>query len=101
MHVKRTITIPEELARETEKYLIGKYYGNLSEVIRDGIRHLVNEYKKPGDIDSVIRFYADGRISLREAAELLGLPLRETLGILVERNAFLRYGEKELQEDLE
>ncbi len=99
MYIKRTISIPEELAKEAEIYLIGKYYGNLSEVIRDGIRQLICEYKKRQDVDSVIHLYKEGRISLRAAAELLDLPLRETLAILVERKAYMQYGEKELLED--
>jgi len=99
MYIKRTISIPEELAKEAEIHLIGKYYGNLSEVIRDGIRQLLYEYKKRQDVDSVIRLYREGRISLRGAAEMLDLPLRETLTILAERKAYLQYGEKELLED--
>lgn len=100
MYIKRTISIPEELAKEAEIYLIGKYYGNLSEVIRDGIRQLVAEYKQRQDIESVTNLYKEGRISLRDAADLLDLPLRETLKILSEKKSYLRYGEKELIEDL-
>lgn len=100
MYVKRTISIPEKLAKEAETYLIGKYYGNLSEVIRDGIRQLVCEYKKRQDVDSVIHLYREKRISLREASELLDLPLRETLAIMAERKAYIDYGEQELLEDL-
>jgi len=100
MYIKRTISIPEELAKEAETYLIGKYYGNLSEVIRDGIRQLVREYKNRQDVDSIIHLYKEKRISLRGAAELLDLPLRETLTLLAERNTYLHYGEKELYEDL-
>ena len=29
MYVKKTITIPEELVKDAEKYLIGKHYSNL------------------------------------------------------------------------
>ena len=100
MYVKRTITIPTELAHDAETYLVGKYYGNLSEVIRDGIRQLVSEYKQRQDVDSVIFLYREGRISLRDAAELLDLPLRETLTLLAERKTYLHYGEKELIEDV-
>jgi len=101
MYIKRTISIPEELAKEAEIYLIGKYYGNLSEVIRDGIRQLVTEYKQRQDIESVTHLYREGRITLRDAADLLDLPLRETLKILSEQKSYLRYGEKELIEDIQ
>ncbi len=101
MYIKRTISIPEELAKEAEIYLVGKYYGNLSEVIRDGIRQLVNEYKQRQDIESVTYLYKEGRISLRDAADLLDLPLRETLKILSGKKSYIRYGEKELTEDIQ
>ena len=42
MYIKKTITLPKELEKDVEKYLIGRHYSNLSEVIRDGIRRIVN-----------------------------------------------------------
>ena len=101
MYVKKTISIPEELAKDAETYLVGKYYSNFSEVIRDGIRQILNDYKKKQDIDSVINLYKEGQISLRDITEVLGIPLRETMELLANRGVYLRYGEKELAEDLE
>ena len=46
MHVKKTITLPQELEIEVEDRLIGTYYASLSDVIRDGLRKILAEYKK-------------------------------------------------------
>lgn len=51
MYIKKTISIPEELVKDAEKYLIGRHYSNLSEVIRDGIRRILREYTKKATID--------------------------------------------------
>ena len=31
MYIKKTITLPEELEKEVDDFLIGKYYANLSD----------------------------------------------------------------------
>lgn len=99
MYVKKTITIPEELVKDAEKYLIGRHYSNLSEVIRDGIRRILREYTKKATIEEAAQLYKDGRITVREAADLLGLTLRETLEEFGKRGVYLRYGIEELEED--
>ena len=99
MYVKKTITIPEELVRDAEKYLIGRHYSNLSEVIRDGIRRILREYTKRATIEEAAQLYKEGKITIREAAELLGLTLRETLEEFGKREVFIRYGREELEED--
>lgn len=99
MYVKRTITIPEELVKDAEKYLIGKHYSNLSEVIRDGIRRILREYTKRTTIEEAAQLYRKGRVTIREAADLLGLTLRETLEEFGKRGVYLRYGREELEED--
>ncbi|NOZ59725.1 MAG: hypothetical protein GXO66_09170 [Euryarchaeota archaeon] len=99
MHVKRTITIPEELVRDAERYLVGKHYSNLSEVIRDGIRRILREYTRKSTIEEVAQLYRDGRVTIREAADILGLTLRETLEEFGRRGVYLRYSREELEED--
>ena len=47
------VGLPLELEKDVEKYLIGKYYSNLSEVIRDGIRKILNDYNKKESIEKV------------------------------------------------
>ena len=101
MYIKKTISIPEDLAHDAETYLVGRYYSNLSEVIRDGIRQLLHEYKNKQDVDSVIDLYKEGQISLRDVTDTLNLPLRETMELLANKGVYLRYGEKELAEDFE
>ncbi len=100
MYVKKTITLPEELIKDAERYLIGKHYSNLSEVIRDGIRRILKEYKRT-TVEEVAQLYREGEITIREAAELLGLTLRETLDEFGKRGIFIRYGREELEEDIE
>ena len=51
MHVKKTITLPKELEIEVEDHLIGTYYSNLSDAIRDGLRKILAEYKRKNEVE--------------------------------------------------
>jgi len=99
MYIKKTITLPLELEKDVEKYLIGKHYSNLSEVIRDGLRKVLKEYSKKESIEAAAKQYKKGKISMREAAELTGLTLRETLDEFGKKSVYIRYGKEELDED--
>ncbi|MCE8426496.1 MAG: UPF0175 family protein [Candidatus Methanoperedens sp.] len=99
-HIKKSITLPKELELEVEKRLIGTYYENFSEVIRDGIRKVLSEYEKKKEIEIVDALYKGGKITMREAADILGVPVRKVLEDLAARDVYLRYGEEELEEDL-
>jgi predicted HTH domain antitoxin len=99
MYIKKTITLPIELEKDVEKYLIGKHYSNLSEVIRDGIRKILKEYGKKESIDKAVELYRTDRITIRQAADLIGLTLRETLDEFGRRGVYIRYGKEELIED--
>jgi len=101
MHVKKTITLPQELEIEVEDRLIGTYYASLSDVIRDGLRKILAEYKRKNEIEIAISLYKDEKITLREAAAIMGVPMRKALQDLSERDVYLRYGSEELEEDLE
>ncbi len=101
MYVKRTITIPEELMKDVERYLIGKHYSSLSEVIRDGIRRVLGEYKDRTNIDEVAQLYRDGRITIREAADILGITLREALEEFGRRGIYLHYSVEDLKDDID
>lgn len=99
MYIKKTITLPIELEKDVEKYLIGKHYSNLSEVIRDGIRKILKEYGKKESIEKAAELYRKDRITIRQAADLTGLTLRETLDEFGKRGVYIRYGKEELIED--
>ena len=99
MYIKKTITLPAELERDVEKYLIGRHYSNLSEVIRDGIRKVLKEYGKKESIDKAAELYKKNKITTRQAADIVGLTLRETLDEFGKRGVYIRYGKKELIED--
>nr|AAU84028.1 hypothetical protein GZ35D7_13 [uncultured archaeon GZfos35D7] len=101
MHVKKTITLPQELEIEVEDRLIGTYYASLSDVIRDGLRKILAEYKRKNEIEIAVSLYKDEKITLREAAAIMGVPMRKALQDLSERDVYLRYGSEELEEDLE
>ena len=101
MHVKKTITLPQELEIEVEDRLIGTYYTSLSDVIRDGLRKILAEYKRKNEIEIAVSLYKDEKITLREAAAIMGVPMRKALQDLSERDVYLRYGSEELEEDLE
>ncbi len=99
MYIKKTITLPKELEKDVEKYLIGKYYANLSEVIRDGIRKILKEYGTKESIDETAALYKEGKITMRMAADILGLTLRETLDEFAKKGVYVRYGKEELAGD--
>lgn len=99
MYVKKTITLPIELEKDVEKYLIGKHYSNLSEIIREGIRRILKEYGRKESIDEAAELYRKNRITMRQAADLTDLTLRETLDEFGKRGIYIRYGKKELIED--
>ncbi|MCG2727312.1 MAG: UPF0175 family protein [Candidatus Methanoperedenaceae archaeon] len=99
MYIKKTITLPLELEKDVEKYLIGKHYSNLSEVIRDGIRKILKEYGKKESIEKAAELYRTDRITIRQASDLAGLTLRETLDEFGKMGVYIRYGKEELNED--
>ena len=76
MHIKKTITLPEELERDVENQLIGKYYSNFSDVIRDGLRRVLKDYEHNSEINATSKLYQEGKITIREAADITGIPLR-------------------------
>lgn len=99
MYIKKTITLPRELEKDVEKYLIGRHYSNLSEVIRDGLRKILKEYGKNESIEEAAELYKEEKITLRQAAELTGLTVREALDEFGKRGVYIHYGKKELNED--
>ena len=101
MYIKKTITLPEELEREVDDFLIGKYYANLSDVIRDGIRRVLKDYEHKEELNIIAKLYKEEKITIREASEITGLPLRAILGEFGKKGIYLRYGEEELAEDLQ
>lgn len=100
MYIKKTITLPEKLEKDVEKYLIGRHYTNLSEVIRDGLRRLLKEYGRNESIDKAAGLYSKNKITMRQAADLTGLTLRETLDEFGKRGIYIHYGKEELSEDI-
>jgi len=99
-YTKKNIILPKELELEIEKRLIGKYYKNLSEVIRDGLRKILSEYEKKDEVEIAAALYKEEKITMREAAAIMRVPMRKALEELAQRGVYLRYGTEELEEDL-
>ena len=65
----------------------------------------ITEYiKKPYDrfINEalVVELYREGLLTLRQAAEILGINLNEMFDVLSKRKTYINYGPEELDEDI-
>ena len=49
----------------------------------------------------VIGLYRDGKITLRQAADFIGVNMKKMLKLLVKHGAYINYGIEELQEAIE
>ncbi len=47
-----------------------------------------------------IGLYREGKITLRQAADLVGVNIKEILDVLEKHNAYINYGIEELEEDI-
>ena len=47
------------------------------------------------------KLYQEGKITIREASDIAGIPLRSILHEFGKMGIFIRYGEDELKEDIE
>ena len=48
----------------------------------------------------VVELYREGLITLRQAAEILGINLNEMFDVLSKRKTYINYGPEELDEDV-
>ena len=48
----------------------------------------------------VVELYREGLITLRQAAEILGINLNEMFDVLSKRKTYINYGPEELDEDI-
>ncbi|MEA3324477.1 MAG: hypothetical protein U9Q37_04980 [Euryarchaeota archaeon] len=62
-----------------EDHLIYTYYSNLSDAIRDGLRKILVEYRRRNEVEIAATLYKEGKITLREAAAMMNVPVRKTL----------------------
>ncbi len=65
----------------------------------------ITEYiKKPYDRfvseTLVVEFYREGFLTLRQAAEILGISLNEMFDVFSKRKTYINYGPEELDEDI-
>jgi len=62
--------------------------------------HMKKPYDKFVNETLVVELYREGSFTLRQAAEALGVGLREMLTILAKRKTYINYGTEELDEDI-
>jgi len=48
----------------------------------------------------VVELYREGRLTLRQAADMLNVGTREMFDVLLRRKSYLNYGREELNEDI-
>ncbi len=63
-------------------------------------RHLGQPPEKAAAELIAVELYREGRLTLRQAAKVAGVPLREMEEVLARRRVYVNYGEAELAEDL-
>jgi predicted HTH domain antitoxin len=62
--------------------------------------HMKKPYDKFVSETLVVELYREGSFTLRQAAEALGVGLKEMLAILAKRKTYINYGTEELGEDI-
>ena len=65
----------------------------LTEYIKKPYDRLINEAL-------VVELYREGLLTLRQAAEILGINLSEMFNVLSKRKTYINYGSEELDEDI-
>ncbi|MBI3377708.1 MAG: UPF0175 family protein [Nitrospirae bacterium] len=62
--------------------------------------HMKEPYDRFVSETLVVELYREGSFTLRQAAEALGIGLKEMLSILTKRKTYINYGTEELDEDI-
>ncbi len=62
--------------------------------------HIKKPYNKFINETLVVELYREGLFTLRQAAEILGVSLKDMFGILAKRKTYINYGAEELDEDI-
>jgi predicted HTH domain antitoxin len=62
--------------------------------------HIKKPYDRFINETLVVEFYREGLLSLRQAAEILGISLNEMFDVLAKRKTYINYGSEELDEDI-
>ena len=69
------------------------------------IRDRMIEYIKEPDDNTVkellvVELYREGRLTLRQAADMLNIGIQAMFDVLLRRKSYLNYGREELNEDI-
>ncbi|MCI0503609.1 UPF0175 family protein [Candidatus Micrarchaeota archaeon] len=84
------IHLPDIVREKAEMLVEAGMFGNMSELIREAVRHLVEE-KKLSDLDLAIELYKKDKVSLGKAAAIAGIPYDEMLDALYLRGVQPRF----------
>lgn len=77
INMKISVTIPDRM----------------TEFIKEPFDSAVNELL-------VVELYREGRLTLRQAAEILNVGIRDMFDVLSRRKSYVNYGQDELNEDI-
>ncbi len=62
--------------------------------------HIKEPYDKFINETLVVEMYREGLFTIRQAAEILGVDLKEMYNVLSRRKTYINYGSEELDEDI-
>jgi len=97
------IHLPDKIREEAEMLVEAGLYGNMSELIREAVRHHI-EGQKMSRVDLAVELYRKEKISLGKAAAIANVSYDEMLDILYLRGIQPRFGpstKKEAETELE
>jgi len=60
-----------------------------------------NNYDHNREMKTATKLYQEGKITIRNASDITGIPLRSILNEFGKMDIYIRYGEDELKEDIE
>lgn len=96
-----TVEIKGEFETKIKQLIDAGLYGNITEAVRDAIRHLLRDY----DVKEIaVALYRQEKISLAKAASIAGVSQTQMKTILIGKGVNLRLGVEgvgELNEDYE
>lgn len=91
------LKLPDMLQKEMDLHVMGGYFGNRSEFIREAIREFLSKLEG-NKIEIAVELYRKDKISLGKAAEISGLGYEKMKNLLAERSIPLRRGPSEADE---
>ena len=64
-------------------------------------KRVLMDCEHDSELKAAAKLYKEGKITIREASDITGIPLRRIIHEFGKKDIFIRYGEEELKEDIE